>query len=51
MSIKILIIEDKLEFTDYLRRGLTYEEYLARFPPMRKQVYQSKMNSILICLY
>jgi len=31
MSIKILIIEDNLEFADYLRRGLTYEGYLARF--------------------
>jgi len=30
MSIKILIIEDNLEFADYLRRGLTYEGYLAR---------------------
>ncbi|PKN84084.1 MAG: DNA-binding response regulator [Chloroflexi bacterium HGW-Chloroflexi-8] len=31
MSVKILIIEDNLEFADYLRRGLTYEGYLARF--------------------
>jgi two-component system response regulator MprA len=31
MSTKIFIIEDNLEFADYLRRGLTYEGYLVRF--------------------
>lgn len=33
MSTKIFIIEDNLEFRDYLRRGLTYEGYLVRFAP------------------
>lgn len=31
MPPKILVIEDNQEFADYLRRGLTYEGYLARF--------------------
>lgn len=31
MSTKIFVIEDNLEFADYLRRGLTYEGYLVRF--------------------
>ena len=31
MPTKIFIIEDNLEFADYLRRGLTYEGYLVRF--------------------
>lgn len=27
MTIKLLVVEDDQEFADYLRRGLSYEDY------------------------